>query len=338
MKKKHIALGVGGAIGAAVAWKMLTRPATVRWEDNSSRVTHSEHSKFIDVDGITIHFQEFGSPSDPTLVLVHGFTASNYVWKTVAPMLAEMDFHVIAPDLPGFGFSDKPSWYDYSIASNSRVLQRFMNRLGIGRATLVGSSYGGAVCTWFTLDNPERVAKLVLVGSVSNNDPKNHPLLQLAAIPGVGEVITPFLVDSKAFLKFRMQNTIDKANHHLITKERIDSIQRPIKAADGHRSVLLTSRNWDAERIARDAHLIEQPTLLIWGENDHVIPISNGERLYDEILNSRFVVLKSCGHVPQEEKPEIFAGLVAEFCRNEKGRLADSTNEDVRIEQIPGKE
>ncbi|MCO6509655.1 MAG: alpha/beta hydrolase [Aridibacter famidurans] len=333
MKKKHIALGVGGAIGAAIAWKMISRPNTVSWEANRQLVDHSDSSNFVDVDGITIHFQEFGDPADPTLLLVHGFTASTYVWKTVAPMLAERGFHVVAPDLPGFGYSAKPSWYDYSIASHSRVLLRFLNRLGIGKATLVGSSYGGAVCLWFTLDNPERVSKLVLVDAVCNNDPKNHPILKLASVPGVGEVITPFLVDSKAFLRFRMQGTLDPSNHELITAERIESIQRPIKAADGHRSVLLTSRNWNAERIEQDAHLIDQPTLLIWGDNDRVIPIECGEWLYDNILNSRFVVLKNCGHVPMEEKPEIFTDLVVEFCSNPKGRLAESDSEDVRIEQ-----
>ncbi len=338
MKKKHIALGVGGAIGAAVAWKLITRPDTVRWEDNFEKVSHSDHSHFIEVDGIPIHYQEFGVKSDPTLVLIHGFTASNYVWKSTAPMLAEQGFHVVAPDLPGFGFSGKPSWYDYSIASNSRILQRFLNLLGIGRATVVGSSYGGAVGMWFTLDNPERVAKLVLIDAVCSNDPKNHPVLKLAEVPGVGEVITPFLVDSKVFLKMRMQKTIDPANHHLITRDRIESIQRPIRAADGHRSVLLTSRNWDATRIEEDACLIEQPTLLIWGENDRVIPLSDGEHLYDTILNSRLVVIKDCGHVPQEEKPDLVTDLITEFCRNPKGRLSDAGGDGFRIEQVPGKE
>lgn len=334
MKKKHIALGVGGAIGAAIAWKMITRPGTVSWEDNRQLVAHSEHSNFVDIDGITVHYQEFGDPADPTLVLIHGFTASTYVWKTVAPVLAENGFHIIAPDLPGFGFSEKPAWFDYSIASHSRVVQRLMNRLGIGKATIVGSSYGGAVGTWLTLDNPERVSKLILVGAVCNNDPKNNPILKLAGVPGVGEVITPFLVDSKAFLKFRMQNTLDPSNHSLITNDRIDSVQRPIKAADGHRSVLLTSRNWDAERIEKDAGLIEQPTLLIWGENDRVIPIKYGEWLYENILNSRFVVLTNCGHVPMEERPEIFVELVTEFCKDPKGRLAETEREDLRIEQV----
>ena len=68
-----------------------------------------------------------------------------------------------------------------------------------------------------------------------------------------------------------------------------------------------------------------------------MIPISNGEHLYDTILNSRFVVLKDCGHVPQEEKPDLVTALVSEFCKDPKGRLAESTSEDMKIEQVPGK-
>jgi hypothetical protein len=86
---------------------------------------------------------------------------------------------------------------------------------------------------------------------------------------------------------------------------------------------LTSARRWDANRIENDAHLINQPTLLIWGEDDNVIPVRNGEKLYDSILNSRLVVLKDCGHVPPEENPERFVELVSEFCRNKKGRCLE---------------
>lgn len=193
------------------------------------------------------------------------------------------------------------------------MISRFMNRLGIGRATVVGSSYGAAVGATLALDYPERVEKLVLVDAVCNDDPKNHPILRLASIRGIGEVITPFLVDSKVYLRFRMHGTLAKANHHLITKERISSVHRPLKAADAHHSLLATSRNWRANRIEHDAHLINQPTLIIWGDQDKVIPIRNGYRLHDSILNSRMVVLKDCGHVPQEEKARFSQSLLPSF-------------------------
>ncbi|MEO7660699.1 MAG: alpha/beta hydrolase [Pyrinomonadaceae bacterium] len=337
MKKRNLAIAIGGAVGAAVAIKLMTRADTINWDDVSDLVFHADHSRFVKVDGATVHYQEFGDPAKPPMILIHGYTASAYVWKTVAPMLADAGFHVIAIDLIGFGYSEKPSWFDYSIQAQARMVSRFMNRLGIGRATVVGSSYGGAVALNLTLDYPESVEKLVLVDAVCNDEPKKHFLLKLASISGVGEVITPFLVDSKMFLRQRMHGTLAKANHHMITAERIDNIRRPLFAADGHHSVLATSRNWDADRLEQDAHLINQPTLIIWGEEDYVIPIKHGYKLHNEILNARFVVLKDCGHVPQEEKSELFIELVSEFCHDKKGRIAAKDGDAVRLESVPAK-
>jgi pimeloyl-ACP methyl ester carboxylesterase len=147
----------------------------------------------------------------------------------------------------------------------------------------------------------------------------------------VGEVITPFLVDSKTFLRIRMHGTLAKANHHMITADRIESIRRPLFAADGHHSVLATSRNWHANRIEEDAHQISQPTLIIWGDQDTVIPIRDGYKLHEEILNSRFVILKDCGHVPQEEKSELFTELVSEFCHDRKGQVAAKSSEEMEL-------
>jgi pimeloyl-ACP methyl ester carboxylesterase len=311
---------------------MLTRAKGIRWDDVMDRVVHSDRSHFINVDSARLHYQEFGEANDPPIIMIHGYTASAYVWKTVAPAIAEAGFRVITVDLLGFGYSEKPSWFDYSIQSQARVISRFMDRLGIGRAVIVGNSYGGAVAATLALDYPARVDKLVLVDAVCNDDLKNHPILRLASVPGIGEVITPFLVDSKMFMKHRMHNTLAPANHYLIDDERIENVRRPLNAADAHHAVLATSRNWHANRIEQDAGLINQPTLIIWGEQDQVIPLSDGHKLHDLILNSRLIVLKNCGHVPQEEKSEIFAELVTHFCRDRKGRIEDKHDEDVRFE------
>jgi pimeloyl-ACP methyl ester carboxylesterase len=328
MNKKNLALGLGGAVGAIVAWKFLTRAGEVTWEDFSDKVHHPEHSHFVEVDGATVHYQEFGEQNNPTLLLIHGFTASTYVWHAVAPRFAREGFHVITVDLLGFGYSEKPAWFEYTIEAQARMIARLMNRLGIGTATIVGSSYGGAVAATVALDYPERVEKLILVDAVINDDVKNHPLLRLASIPGVGELVTPFLIDSKRFLKMRMRATIAPVNHHLITKDRIESVIHPLSAANSHRSILLTNRHWNANRIEQDAQFIKHPTLIVWGEDDTVIPVENGEKLYASILNSRFVVLKNCGHVPQEEKAELFSELVTGFCGNRKGQIETKYDEE----------
>ena len=320
MKKRDLAIAFGGAVAAAVGVKMLTRAETVRWEEVMDHVPHSEHSHFVNVDGARIHYQEFGAPSDPPMILIHGYTASVYVWKTVAPMLAHAGYRVVAVDLLGFGFSDKPRSFDYSIESHARIIWRLMNQLGIGQAIIVGNSYGGAVALNLALDYPEAVEKLVLVDPVTNDEPKGHPILRLASVRGIGEVITPFIADSRFFMRHRMRGTLAKANHHLITEERMAAIRRPLNSAEGHRSLLATSRKWNAKRIEQDAHLIGQPTLIMWGDQDTVIPIKSGYKLLQKMPNSRLVVLKDCGHVPPEEKSELFTELVTEFCREDVRR------------------
>ncbi len=332
MKKRNLALGAVGAIGGLVAWKMLTRAGDVSWDDIVHKIHHAENSHFVVVDGVRVHYQEFGDVSQPKMILVHGYTASTYVWGAVAPKLAVEGFHVIAIDLLGFGYSDKPAWFEYSIASQARVLEQFMNRLGIGRATLVGSSYGGAVAATVALDYPERVEKLVLVGAVCNDEAKTNGILRFVSMSGVGEILSPFLIDSRRFLKSRMRRTIAPSNHHLITEERLDAVSRPLRAKNAHNSVLTSARNWNASRIEADAHLINQPTLLIWGENDTIIPIHNAQRLYDSIVHSRLVVLKDCGHVPQEENPERFVELVSSFVKDKKGKPKIEEGEELRME------
>jgi len=180
MRKRDIALALGGAVGAAVAVKLLTRPSTVIWDDVADQIAHSEHSRFIHVDGARIHYQQFGDQSNPTIILIHGYTASAYVWNSSAPLLADAGLRVIAIDLVGAGYSDKPKWFEYSIESQARMVSRFMNLLGVGRAIVGGSSYGGAVAATLALDYPERVEKLVLVDAVCNDELRSHPVLRLA--------------------------------------------------------------------------------------------------------------------------------------------------------------
>ena len=332
MKARNLALGLVGVAGAAVAVKMLTRPGTVEWDEVADRVEHSENSHFVHVDGANVHYQEFGSPGDPTLLLIHGYTASTFAWHTVAPMFADEGFHVVAVDMLGFGYSEKPRWFDYSIESQARMVVRFMDTLGIGRASVVGSSYGGAVAATLALDYAERVEKLVLVGAVCNDNVLRHPILRLASIPGVGESLIPFFADAKVYHRRRMRKTLSPANYDLISDERVRNVRRPLAAADAHHALLATSRNWRAKRVAYDAPLITQPTLIIWGEDDQICPIEDGHLLHDRILHSRMVVLRDCGHVPMEEKSQLFTELVTEFCHDRKGRIADTHGEEARLE------
>jgi pimeloyl-ACP methyl ester carboxylesterase len=100
-----------------------------------------------------------------------------------------------------------------------------------------------------------------------------------------------------------------------LDERRVDARHLPLRAAGTHRAIIRTVRSWDAERISRDAHLIKQPALLLWGENDLDIPLADGERLHAQIPGSRLIVFLNCGHIPHEEYPEAFTKVVTDFCK-----------------------
>src|SRR6267142_2884310 len=183
MKIRYLLAGASGIVAGAVAAKLLTRPRDVSWPDSINLIYHAEHSWFTTIDGVRIHYQEAGDEKAPPMILIHGFISSNLVWNDVFLPLAQAGFHVIAPDLPGYGYSEKPRDGEYTIAAQARAVLGLMDQMGIERATIVGASYGGAIAAMMALDYPERVARLVLVGAVSNDKPKKKLLLRLASVP-----------------------------------------------------------------------------------------------------------------------------------------------------------
>jgi pimeloyl-ACP methyl ester carboxylesterase len=315
MKKRYIIGGATAVAGGALALKLLTRPRDVEWGEHRERLHHAERSRFVEIEGVRVHYQEAGDVGAPAVVLIHGFCASNFVWNDALVPLAEAGFRVVAPDLVGFGFSGKPGGGEYTIEAQARILVGLLDALGIERAALVGSSYGGAVTAVCALDYPERVGRLVLVGAVSNDEITRRPLLRLAATPVVGELLAPVMLDARRFMKNRLRKTYAAANGHLIDFARITAHQRPLRASATHRAILRTLRNWRAARIEHEAARITQPTLLVWGAHDRDVPLRYGERLHELVAHSRLFVFPACGHLPQEERPREFVSLVAEFCR-----------------------
>ena len=313
MKKRY---WIAGAATLAIASKLLMRPRDADWAQNRHVVFHSDHSRFVDVDGVRVHYQEAGerNTSLPPLILIHGFASSTLVWSKVFLPLAAAGFRVIALDMLGFGYSGKPRKAEYTIGGQAKLVISLLERLGIKRATLVGSSYGGAVAATCALDYPQRVDRLVLIGTVNNNRPLNYKLMRVFGSPLFGDVVSPLLIGSRRLLRRRMKRVYDR-HAWVLDERRVDARHLPLRAAGTQRAIIRTVRNWDAERISRDAHLIRKPALLLWGENDREIPLADGERLHEEIPGSRLIVFLNCGHLPHEEYPEAFTKVVADFCR-----------------------
>lgn len=313
MKKRYWLGGVSALAGGLVAGKLLLRPRDVEWASNRDVVFNAEYSRFAEVDGVTVHYQEAGESSAPTLVLIHGFASSNLVWSKVLLPLAEAGFRVIAPDLLGYGYSGKPRDLEYTIASQARMVIGLLKQLSIPRVGLVGSSYGGAVAATIALDNPELVERLVLVGAVTNNKPTRYMLMRLFGSPIIGDILSPLVVGSRRLLRRRMKRVYDRHAWEL-DERRVQARHLPLATRGTHRAIIRTVRRWDAERISREAHLLQQPTLIVWGDTDREVPLTDGERLRQEIPDSRLFVFRECGHLPHEEYPTEFTNLVKEFC------------------------
>jgi pimeloyl-ACP methyl ester carboxylesterase len=138
----------------------------------------------------------------------------------------------------------------------------------------------------------------------------------------LGDVFAPLLIGSRRLLKMRMKRVYDR-HSWVLDERRVEARHRPLRTKSTQRAIIRTVRGWNAERVSLDAPLIQQPTLLLWGETDREVPIADGRRLHQMIKNSRLVVFRECGHLPHEEYPEAFTEVVTDFCADEL-RMAES--------------
>lgn len=314
MKKRYLLAAISGVVAGAVATKLLTRPADVNWRDSLDFIYNPEYSWFTRVDGVRIHYQEAGEESAPPIILIHGFISSNLIWSHVLKPLADAGFRAIAPDLPGYGYSDKPADAQYTIDEQARAVIGLMDRLGIEKALIAGASYGGAVASIIALDYPERVNRLILVGAVTNDEAKRKLLLRISCLPLIGDVATPLFLGSRWILRKRMQDMYRRMGRP-INEKMIASRHHLLATSNTHRAMIRTARHWNANRVEREASLICQPTLLVWGDDDDHIPIENALRMRDTLPNAKLIVFNNCGHLPPAEQPEKFVELVTEFCK-----------------------
>lgn len=313
MKKRYWLTAAFALAASSLAAKLLLRPGDVDWDKNREVVFHADYSRFTEVDGARVHYQEAGRSDAPAMILIHGFAASNHVWSNVFLELADAGFRAIAPDLLGYGYSAKPRDLDYTIVRQAQMLLNLLDQLGIDRAIFVGSSYGGAIAATIALDRPTLVEKLILIGAVTNNKPTRYLLMRLFGSPIIGDILSPLVVGSRRLLRLRMKRVYDRHAWEL-DERRVDARHLPLRTAGAHRAIIRTVRRWDADRVSREAHLITAPTLLIWGDKDRDVPLQDGKHLHREIPNSRLVVFRECGHLPHEEYPQAFTRVVSEFC------------------------
>jgi len=273
----------------------------------------AKDGKFITLDnGITLHYYEAGE-GEP-LLLIHGFLSYGYTWKDNIPALAAAGYHVIAPDLPGYGFSDKPSGIEYNYKTFSDTMKQLLDAKKIGRVSLVGNSMGGGVSIRFAIDNPGRVKKLVLVDSSGVRHGPNT-LFKLLTVPGLNRFMSSTLTPGtmKAIIGGTMFYDSKK-----VTAEKAESYFAPLRTRGSFDASQKTLKGNKFDFPDTELKKIAAPTLLIWGEQDKVINPAVANVFHSRIKGAELVFIPKCGHLPQEEKPVEFNKALTVFLNSKK--------------------
>jgi 2-hydroxy-6-oxonona-2,4-dienedioate hydrolase len=249
-----------------------------------------------------IRYLEAGSPDRKVLILLHGLGASAERWSFVIPTLSKY-FHVIIPDIIGFGYSDKPA-LEYTMDFFIDFFRSFLDHLGISKASIIGSSLGGYIASEFAIRFNHMVEKLVLVspaGMMRRSNPTLDRYIMAALYPEyqrVYEAFSEMVYDSNAV---NQETVMDFMNRMSLPNAKYAFM-----------STLLGIRY--APDLRGRLSIITAPTLLVWGDNDTTIPLAEYSNQYNGIPNmEEIIVIKNCRHIPHVEKPATFNRIVLRF-------------------------
>ncbi|MGD0765442.1 MAG: alpha/beta hydrolase [Dehalococcoidia bacterium] len=294
--------------GLGTAWSY-SRRAVRRWED-LDLATVEKPGRLINVNGVELHYTAMGQ--GPTILLIHGLNGSTFSFRHLAPLLAD-GYRVLALDLMGFGYSERPPHAEYSLVAQAHLVNGFLDALGIEKAVVLGHSLGGAVAMHLAVMFPERVGRLILVDSASDSETRRGLRSARLARPLL-PVVAPFTIQNPRFRRMSLRSGVyDPA---LITPEVMEGYMTPTRIRGHLRSLgnLMVDRRRDP---ALDPAAITQPTLIIWGAADRWLPAKHGERLQALIPGSRLVTIEKAGHLVLEEQSEESARVIRDFLREE---------------------
>lgn len=274
---------------------------------------------FATVDGgtgpVRLAYRESGR-GEPVL-LIHGFGANAYTWRHVEPELARTH-RVISIDLKGFGHSEKPLDRRYSVLDQAKLIEAFIEQKQLRDMTLVGHSLGGGVALVLALNDVERkekdkrIKRLALIDSVAyaQKIPIAFSVLRAPVIGPVSSFLVPKELQARAALHIAYHDDTK------IDERDIAEYAAPLQEKGGQHAIIYSARQIMPENIdALSARYpsIDVPALVLWCDHDKVVRSHIGWRLHQDLPRSTFRVIRNCGHIPQEERPQETAAILTEF-------------------------
>ncbi len=256
-------------------------------------------SRFMELDGMAIHYRDEGNPADKTpVVLLHGTAASLLTWDGWAGVLKD-EHRVIRLDLPGYGLTGPNPAQDYSMNFYVRFLHNFLGKLAVKQFYLAGNSLGGKIAWEYALTYPGNVKKLILIDAAGYPLSRGKPLpIRLASPPVLKNIllyVTP---------KFLVEKSLKEvyADDRKVTGQLVEQYYDMACRAGNRAAFVARAGMVDDDDYLKINH-IQTPTLILWGEADAWIPVENAYRFEKDLPNNRTVIFKNLGHVPQEENP-----------------------------------
>jgi pimeloyl-ACP methyl ester carboxylesterase len=251
--------------------------------------------------------------SGPTLLLVHGLLGYSLSWRFTIPALAQ-HAAVYAVDLMGTGFSDRSTGLDCSLKASAERLLRFMDKAGLTRCDLLGTSHGGAVAMVAAALAPERIRRLILVAPVNPWSAHGKRLSVFLSSPLVAPLFLNLAPRVRILDEFYLRRMFGDPRR--IPPDSLEGYRKPMSIPDSYEYGLSVLRSWNRDlkeleaMLPRIAHV---PTLLIWGNLDTAVNPASAAQLQQRFKHCRLVMIEGAGHLPYEETPEEFNRAVAEF-------------------------
>lgn len=268
---------------------------------------------------VPLHVREVPGPPGETGLFVHGLGGSSTNWTDLAALLS-VRMNGLLVDLPGFGHTEPPPGYDFSLRAHAGAVIGYLDAIGRGPVHLFGNSMGGAISIVIASERPDLVRSLTLVSpAVPDLRPSpgrlSDPRMALAFLPLVGAPARKGLAALSDRERAMQLIRLCFANPHLIPPQRLASAEAEFTARRAmpwarmalDRSTVGLIRAWLARRPASlwtAAGRVEVPTLVVWGTEDKLVSVRKATRTAGVLPNSRLLVLPECGHVAQMECPE----------------------------------
>ncbi|WP_396905653.1 alpha/beta fold hydrolase [Mycolicibacterium phlei] len=271
-----------------------------------------EIGKTVLANGIATNYLEAGS-GDP-VVLIHGSgpgVTAYANWRLTLPLLADR-FHCYAPDMVGFGYTERPEGFHYTLENWVDQLVGFLDALDLPRVSIVGNSFGGAVALRLAVTHPERVNGLVLMGSAGVPFPVTEALDAAWGYEPSLEAMRR-LLDYFAYSRELVTDELAQVRYEASIRPGFQESFSAMFPAPRQRGVDALSTPY--AQIAE----LTQPTLIVHGRDDQVIPLETSLRLHELIDDSELHVFGRCGHWTQIERSDAFAALVADFLSRRAG-------------------